>query len=132
MTAVFIDFSVLVFSFLLLRRISLKHDDTHFSSVGSFFVGLLAWIFLLSVSGWGFLALYLTYLLLSEKVLGAIFGLFSMPLPSSSLSAEPLSSGLRSRIHLSSKKNSIRKECAISTQRPQIRLSQPSARGNAL
>ena len=75
MTAVFIDFSVLVFSFLLLRRISLKHDDTHFSSVGSFFVGLLAWIFLLSVSGWGFLALYLTYLLLSEKVLGAIFGL---------------------------------------------------------
>jgi len=75
MIAVFIDFSVLVLSFLLLRRISLKHDETHFSSAGSFFVGLLAWIFLLSVSGWGFLALYLTYLLLSEKVLGAIFGL---------------------------------------------------------
>jgi hypothetical protein len=75
MIPVFIDFSVLVFSFLVLRRISLKHDDSHFSGVGSFFVGLLAWIFLLAVSGWGFLGLYLAYLLLSERVLGAIFGL---------------------------------------------------------
>jgi hypothetical protein len=75
MIAVFIDFSVLALSFLLLRRISLKHDETHFSGVVSFFVGLLAWTFLLSLSGWGFLSLYLTYLLLSERVLGAIFGL---------------------------------------------------------
>jgi hypothetical protein len=78
MIAVFVDFSVLVFSFLLLRRISLKHDDAHFSGAESFFVGMMAWIFLLSVSGWGFLALYLTYLLLSQKVLGAIFGLIFM------------------------------------------------------
>ena len=75
MIAVFINFLILVGSFLVLRRISLKHDDTHFSGVPSFFVGLLAWLFLLSLSGWGFLALYLTYLLLAEKVLGAIFGL---------------------------------------------------------
>jgi hypothetical protein len=75
MIAVFIDFCVLAFSFLLLRRISLKHDETHFSGVKSFFLGSLAWIFLFSLSGWGFLGLYLTYLLLSERVLGAIFGL---------------------------------------------------------
>jgi hypothetical protein len=75
MIAVFIVFSALVLSFLMLRRISLKHDDSDFSPVDSLIVGLLAWVFLLSVSGWGFLALYLTYLLLSKKVLGAIFGL---------------------------------------------------------
>jgi hypothetical protein len=75
MIAVFIDFSILVLSFLLLRRISLKHDETLFSGAESFFVGLLAWTFVLSLSGWGFLSLYLTYLLLSERVLGAIFGL---------------------------------------------------------
>jgi len=82
MIAVLIDFSSLVLSFLMLRRISLKHDDTHFSGVESFFVGLLAWIFLLSLSGWGFLSLYLIYLLLSEKVLGAIFGLIFMTMAS--------------------------------------------------
>jgi hypothetical protein len=75
MIPVFIDFSVLVFSFLVLRRISLMHDEAQFSGLESYVVGLLAWIFLLSVSGWGFLALYLIYLLLSQKVLGAIFGL---------------------------------------------------------
>jgi hypothetical protein len=75
MTAVFVDFLALVLSFLILRRISLKHDETRFSGVESFFVGLLAWVFLFSVSGWGFLGLYLTYLLLSERVLSAIFGL---------------------------------------------------------
>jgi len=82
MTAVFIVFCVLAFSFLLLRRISLKHDETHFSGVESFFLGLLAWLFLLSLSGWGFLGLYLTYLLLSERVLGAIFGLIFIGLAS--------------------------------------------------
>ena len=82
MIAVFIDFLTLVFSFLLLRRISLKHDDTLFSGVESFFLGLLAWIFLLSVSGWGFLSLYLAYLLLSERVLGAIFGLIFIAMAS--------------------------------------------------
>lgn len=82
MIAVLIEFSILVLSFLMLRRISLKHDDIRFSGVGSFFVGLLAWIFLLSLSGWGFLSLYLTYLLLSEKVLGAIFGLIFMTMAS--------------------------------------------------
>jgi hypothetical protein len=75
MIPVFIDFLSLVTSFLVLRRISLKHDETYFSGVNSFFLGVLAWIFLLSISGWGFLALYFMYLLLSEKVLGAIFGL---------------------------------------------------------
>jgi hypothetical protein len=75
MVAVIIEFSILVASFLLLRRISLRHDETHFDVVTSFFIGLLAWVFLLSLSGWGFLALYLLYMLLSEKVLGAIFGL---------------------------------------------------------
>ena len=82
MIAVLIDFSSLVLSFLMLRRISLKHDDIRFSGVDSFFVGLLAWIFLLSLSGWGVLSLYLTYLLLSEKVLGAIFALIFMTMAS--------------------------------------------------
>jgi hypothetical protein len=75
MIAVFIDFMALVLTFLMLRRISMKHDETHFSPIESFFVGVLAWVFLLAVSGWGFLALYQGYLLLSERVLGAIFGL---------------------------------------------------------
>jgi hypothetical protein len=75
MIPVFIDFSALVLSFLVLRRTSLKHDEKDFSVVESFFFGVLAWIFILAVSGWGFLALYLSYLLLSQKVLGAIFGL---------------------------------------------------------
>ena len=82
MIPVFIDFSVLVISFLVLRGISLKHDETFFSVMASFFIGLLAWIFLLSLSGWGFLGLYLTYLLLSEKVLGAIFGLMFLGMAS--------------------------------------------------
>ena len=82
MIPVFIDFSVLVVSFLVLRWISLKHDETFFSVMASFFIGLLAWIFLLSLSGWGFLGLYLTYLLLSEKVLGAIFGLMFLGMAS--------------------------------------------------
>ena len=75
MIAVFLVFLILVSSFLTLRRLSLKHDETFFFVVGSFFIGLLAWVFVLSVSGWGFLSLYLLYLLLSERVLGAIFGL---------------------------------------------------------
>ncbi len=82
MIAVFINFSVLVLSFLLLRRISLKHDEAHFSDFLSFWIGLLAWIFIFSVSGWGFLSLYLVYLLLSEKVLGAMFGLVFMAMAS--------------------------------------------------
>jgi hypothetical protein len=75
MEAVFVDFVVLVISYLILRRLSLKHDNTHFSPIASFFVGIAAWIFALSVAGWGFLTLFMMYLLLSEKVLGAIFGL---------------------------------------------------------
>jgi hypothetical protein len=75
MIPVFIDFLILTSSFLVLRRTSLKHDEVPFSSIASFFIGLLAWIFVFSLSGWGFLSLYLTYLLLSERVLGAIFGL---------------------------------------------------------
>lgn len=75
MMAVFLVFLILVISFLTLRRLSLRHDETYFAAVGSFFVGSLAWVFVFSVSAWGFLVLYLLYLLLSERVLGAIFGL---------------------------------------------------------
>jgi hypothetical protein len=75
MQIVFIVFLVLVGSFLTLRKISLSSDDKLFSMVESFIIGLLTWVFLLSLASWAILALYLVYLLLEERFLGSLLGL---------------------------------------------------------
>jgi hypothetical protein len=75
MDIVFIPFIILGGSFLLLRKVFLKPEETQPTPVQLVLVGIVSWVFVLSAFAWLLLPLYLIYLLLVEGVLGAVMPL---------------------------------------------------------
>jgi hypothetical protein len=71
----FAHFALIAGSFLILRKVVLATGERKQSGLGIFFVGVVSWVFILSVAAWLLMPLYLIYALLAMKALGAVFPL---------------------------------------------------------